>query len=75
MQWHFLKKEDAVDDEVRFLNEDEARALFDAQSRKLVGMSGAEFLRRLDAGEFADILDDPVRPELMYLAMLRSFAE
>lgn len=69
-----LPRESAAD-EVRLLNEDEARKLFDVQARKLVGMSGAEFVRRLDAGEYADILDDPARPELMYLAMLRHIAE
>jgi hypothetical protein len=33
---------------------EEARALFDRQARSLVGMSGEAFLRRWDAGEYAD---------------------
>ena len=52
----------------------EARALFDAESQKLMGMSGEEFLRRYDAGEFDDILDDSEHLEIMRLAMMRSFA-
>jgi hypothetical protein len=39
-----------------------------------MGMSGEEFLRRYDAGEFDDIFDDPDHPEILHLAMLRSFA-
>jgi hypothetical protein len=62
-------------DGVRFLDDDEARALFDAHVRELLGISGEEFVLRLESGEYADILDDPERPELMYLAMLRRIAE
>ncbi len=36
----------------------EAHAQFDQRAREMVGMSGEEFLRRLDAGEYADIPDD-----------------
>jgi hypothetical protein len=38
-----------------------------------MNMSGEEFLRRYDAGEFDDILDDSDHPDLMYLAMLIPF--
>lgn len=44
---------------VKELTVEEARAYFDAQARRLVGMSGEEFLRRLDAGEFDDLIDEP----------------
>jgi hypothetical protein len=34
-------------------------------------MSGEEFLRRLDAGEFEDVVDDPINhPGIGFLAML-----
>jgi hypothetical protein len=33
---------------------DEARALFDRQARRLVGLSGEEFLAKWDAGEYRD---------------------
>jgi hypothetical protein len=69
-----LSQESAAD-AVRFLDQNEAQELFDAQARKLAGISGEEFVRRLEAGEYADVLDDPARPELMYLAMLRRIAE
>ena len=63
------------EDEIRFLDDHEARAYFDAQTRELVGMSGDEFIRRLDAGEYAGEIDDPRRPELSFLVSLRPFAE
>ena len=44
---------------VKELTAEEARAHFDAQARRLLGMSGEEFLRRLDAGEFDDQVDQP----------------
>ena len=56
------------------LTPEEGRAFFDARAREWMGMSGEEFLRRLDAGEFDDIFDDPDHPEILDLFMLRSFA-
>lgn len=58
---------------VREISRAEARSIFDAQARKLVGLSGAEFLRRYDAGEFDALLDAPEHPELMELLALESF--
>jgi hypothetical protein len=45
--------------QIRFLDDDESHAFFDAQARRLMNMSGEEFLRRYDAGEFDEVLDDP----------------
>jgi hypothetical protein len=44
----------------------EARVLFDRTARKQLNMSGAEFLRRLDAGD--DLPDSPVTEHLALLA-------
>ena len=60
-------------DAIRFLEDDESRAFFDVQSRRLMGMSGEEFLRRYDAGEFAEQLDDPDCRGLTQLVMLIPF--
>jgi hypothetical protein len=43
----------AADDRAGVMSPDEAKALFDATARHYCGISGAEFLRRLDAREFA----------------------
>ena len=59
---------------VRELTPEEGRAYFDACARELTGMSGEEFLRRFDSGEFDDILDEPEYPHLMHLWMLIPFA-
>jgi hypothetical protein len=36
---------------ITILTPEEAREQFDARARELMGISGEEFLRRLDAGE------------------------
>ena len=59
---------------IQWLTDEEARAIFDEQARKTMGMSGEEFLRRWDAGEFDAIADDRDHPEIMRLVMLINFA-
>ena len=59
---------------VRFLSRKEGRAHFDQQVRKSLGISGAEFLRRYDAGEYQDTPDDPEHWEIIRLSMLIPFA-
>ena len=53
------------------LSRDEGRALFDRQARYHLGMSGDEFIRAWNAGEFDD---DPDRPDVMRVVMLMGFA-
>lgn len=48
-------------------------ALFDQEARRIVGMSGDEFLERWDAGEFRDWEDTPEGRELEYLILLIPF--
>ena len=65
-----------VDDEVELLppvvelNLEESRAFFDEKARQLLGISGEEFLRRWNAGEYVEIADEPGNSDLIYLAML-----
>jgi hypothetical protein len=59
---------------IRWLDDDEGRAFFDAQAQAQLGISGDEFLRRWDAGEFAALVDDPEHPALRRLAALIPFA-
>jgi hypothetical protein len=50
-----------VDDcEVREATHEEGRRLFDERARELLGISGEEFLRRWDAGEYTDAVDPAV---------------
>jgi hypothetical protein len=60
----------AVEDEaaVRFLTPEEAWAIFDRAAQRNLGMSGAAFIAAWDAGRFDD---DPDRPALIRVAMLR----
>jgi hypothetical protein len=59
---------------VRFATADEGRALFDRQARKLLDISGAEFLRRWDAGAYRPIPDTPEGRKVRRLVMLMPFA-
>jgi hypothetical protein len=54
---------------------DEARALFDRQARRLLGMSGEEFLVKWDAGEYShcDLDATPEGRRIAYLIMLIPF--
>jgi hypothetical protein len=60
-------------EQAQLLTLEERRTFFDEQARALVGMSGDEFLRRWDAGEFEACADDPEHPEVMHLALLIPF--
>ncbi len=62
------------DNGIRFLDDDEWWEFFDGQARDLMGMSGEEFLRRYDAGEYKDIKDDGEDGHLIMLIMLIPFA-
>lgn len=57
-----------------WLTPEEGRAFFDEHARKLTGMSGEEWLRRYNAGEFDAIHDDPDHPEVVQLELLIPFA-
>jgi hypothetical protein len=61
--------DEQIDDGVRFLDDDEARELFDREARRLLGISGEEFLRRYDAGEYNRPLEDPEEENLMLMLM------
>jgi hypothetical protein len=56
-----------------FLDPEEGRRLFDEAARELVGMSGEEFIRRFDAGEYADMPDDLAHRHIIDLALLIPF--
>jgi hypothetical protein len=55
------------------LSPEEGRAFFDREARRVLGISGDEFLARLDAGEYDDIPDTPEGWPILRLSMLISF--
>jgi hypothetical protein len=55
---------------IHWRSQEELRLLFDAEARRVMGMSGEEFLRRYDAGEFDRIHDDGEHIEFVGLEML-----
>jgi hypothetical protein len=62
-----------VESGIRFLDDDESHVFFDTQARRLMGISGEDFIRRYDAGEFADAPDDPQHHGITELVMLLPF--
>jgi hypothetical protein len=65
--------DDDLDDGVRFLDDDEAREHFDRQARRLLGISGDEFLRRYDAGEYNGPLEGRMASDVMMMVMMMDF--
>ncbi len=51
------------------LSDEEARAHFDPPARHLVGLSGEEFLRRYDRGDYAGIEEDEFGRRIVRLEM------
>lgn len=62
------------DNQVIWLSRAGEIAYFEEQTQALLGMSGQEFRRRLDAGEFDDAIDDPECSDVLYLALLARVA-
>lgn len=52
---------------VRYLSQQEAWEMFDRQARQCLDMSGEEFIRAWEAGEFDD---DPDAPHVQWVAMM-----
>jgi hypothetical protein len=59
---------------VDLLTPEEARAFFDRRARELLHISGEEFLRRWDAGEYRPVPDDAEGRKVGELVMMMSFA-
>lgn len=59
---------------LRWVHGSAGREMLDQQARRLLGISGDEFLRRWKAGEYADQLEDLDHPEIRRLARLIPFA-
>jgi hypothetical protein len=55
---------------IQWLTDEEAKAYFDESAREMLGMSGEEFIRRWNAGEWDGIADTPEHWDKLYLAML-----
>ena len=58
---------------IRFLTLEEGRELFDREARRLFGISGDDFLRRWDNGEYGPIPDTPEGRKLGRMYTLMGF--
>ncbi len=52
------------------LTREQEIAYFEAQVMKKLGITGTEFLQRMDDGEYNDVYDDPDHRDIGYLEML-----
>jgi hypothetical protein len=55
---------------IHFMTPEEALAFFDREARKTLGISGDEFLRRWDAGEYRPVPDTREGRKIGLLVML-----
>ncbi len=60
--------------EIVYVSPEDGRQMFDQAAREWVGMSGEEFIRRWEAGEFAHIPDDEAHRHYVDLVVLIPFA-
>lgn len=58
------------DIEIVWMTREENLAEIDRMARARLDMGGEEFLRRLDAGEWDEVIDDPEYRDVLYLAMV-----
>jgi hypothetical protein len=69
---------DDVDDDMGMseyiLPPEKGRELFDEAARHWMGISGEEFLRRWDSGEYRNVPDTPAGWRIMHVRGLMSFA-
>jgi hypothetical protein len=66
-------KQDQNQRHIHWTTLEEGRSLFDRQARQLMDMSGDEFLRRWEAGEFRDIADTSDHRHILRLVSLIPF--
>lgn len=59
---------------IHFVSKQEARELFDREAMKTLGISGDEFLRRWEAGEWQPVPDDTEGRKVARLSMKIPFA-
>lgn len=58
---------------IQYATPEQGRDLLDYQARRLLNISGQEFLERWAAGEYRDLADAPGHRHIMRLAMLIPF--
>lgn len=60
---------------IHYLTPDEAWQMFDDNAQRLLGISGEEFVRRWEAGEYYHNDDMPNHSAIISVAMMRPFAK
>jgi len=59
---------------IEFVTPEEGRVLFDREAQRTLGISGEEFLRRWDNGEYQPVPDDTEGRKIARMSMITSFA-
>jgi hypothetical protein len=59
---------------IHLTTREEGRALFDHQAKKMLGISGKEFLERWESGRYRSVPDTPEGRKVRRLVMLVPFA-
>lgn len=59
-----------TESKIHWMDDDGARAAFEAAAQRWMGMSGEKFLCRWDAGEYIELFDDPDHIGVLMVATL-----
>ena len=62
------------DPEVVYVRPEEGRRMFDELARKWTGLSGEEFIRRWEAGKYADLVESEDNRHIVELVLMIPFA-
>jgi hypothetical protein len=62
--------EDMSVSDVLWVSPEDGRRMFDEAARKYAGISGEEFIRRYDGGEYSTVPDDEEHRMIIELGML-----
>jgi hypothetical protein len=68
------EEESVVDPEVIIVSPEEGKAIFDEAAWSIMGMSGDEFIRRWESGEYDEIVDTAGYRHIWDLVFLIPFA-
>jgi hypothetical protein len=67
-------RDSVAEPEVVYVSPEEGRRMFDEVARQWTGLSGEEFIRRWEAGEYADMVESEDNRHVVELVLMIPFA-
>lgn len=69
-----INKDETTESSIIEVTDEEGRRMFDEAAQEWLGISGEEFLRRYDAGEYADLVESEDNRRIVDLYLMIPFA-